>query len=56
MIEAIEYSQLIPSPPGNNEIMDSATTVLDNLLVTDELSPQEAADQIAEEINGILME
>ncbi|MFW5988188.1 MAG: ABC transporter substrate-binding protein, partial [bacterium] len=54
MIEAIEYSQLIPSPPGNNEIMDSATSVLDDLLVTDELTPQEAADQIAEDINEIL--
>jgi len=56
MIEAMEYSKLIPSPPGNNEIIDSATSILDELLVTNELSPKEAADQIAEEVNNILSE
>jgi multiple sugar transport system substrate-binding protein len=56
LIEAIEYSQLIPSPPGNNEIMDSATSVLDELLVTNEITPEEAANKIAEEINEILSE
>lgn len=54
MIAEIKYSHLIPSPPGNSEIINASTSVLDKLLVTNDLTPQEAADEIAKQIDNIL--
>lgn len=55
MIEAIEYSQLIPSPPGNNEIINVATSGVDELLLTGK-SAEQVAEEVSIEINRILSE
>ncbi|MTI59571.1 MAG: sugar ABC transporter substrate-binding protein [Firmicutes bacterium] len=54
MIDEVKYARLIPSPPGNAEIIEIATSKLDELLVTNELTVEEVAEQITEEINEIL--
>ena len=50
-----QYSQLIPSPPGNNEIINVATSGVDELLLTGK-SAEQVAEEVSIEINRILSE
>ena len=55
MVEALEYAQLIPSPPRNREIIHIATTELDRILAGQK-SVEEGAKSMVEQINEILQE
>ncbi|MEM3489660.1 MAG: sugar ABC transporter substrate-binding protein [Nitrososphaerota archaeon] len=55
MVEALEYAQLIPSPPRNREIIRIATSELDRILLGQKSIDQAAQDMTAQ-IDEILGE
>jgi len=55
MVEALEYAQLIPSPPRNREIIRVATSELDRVLLNQK-SVEDAARDMTVQIDEILAE